>query len=476
MLVVGLARSGVAAALSLRARGEAVIGVDAGPGVGADQLADAGVELHLRSDGAGLLERAGSVIKSPGVPAQDPLISAAVERGLPVLGELELAWRLLPNEFIAVTGTNGKTTTVELIGHIHREAGVPSAVAGNVGIPASSLVGSINPDATVVCEASSFQLEDTLDFAPEAAVLLNLAEDHLDRHATMEAYLTAKLQIFACQDAWDIAVLPASFQSGYEMSETGAERSETGGVRSVAGGVLEALQARRVSFGTRPGSTLQARGEELYWQGLPLLALSELPLPGRHNVENAMAAAAVCLARGIDRDAVRAGLRSFRGVPHRLEEVARRGGVVYVNDSKATNVTSTLVALSAFADGALAPRSSETRSASKPVHLIAGGQGKGQDFSLLREPVERSCAAVYLIGEDAPAIAEALTGADTRLRVCGELDRAIGEAARASAPGEVILLSPACASFDQFADFEARGDRFRELVSSSGASAPNYLR
>jgi UDP-N-acetylmuramoylalanine--D-glutamate ligase len=426
--------------------------------VGADQLADAGVELHLRSDGAGLLERVNSVIKSPGVPAQAPLISAAVQRGLPVLGELELAWRMLPNEFIAVTGTNGKTTTVELIGHIHREAGVPSAVAGNVGIPASSLVGSVGPRATVVCEASSFQLEDTLEFAPEAAVLLNLAEDHLDRHATMEAYLAAKLQIFARQDSKDIAVLPTSFRAGDESSETGAERSE-------AGGVLERLQARRVCFGTRPGSNLEARGEELYWEGAPLLALSELPLRGRHNAENAMAAAAVCLARGIDGEAVRAGLRSFRGVPHRLEQVARRAGVVYVNDSKATNVASTLVALSAFADGARAAPAGQTRSAPKPIHLIAGGQGKGQDFSLLREAVERSCAGVYLIGEDAPAIAEALRGADTQLRVCGELDRAVGEAARASGPGEVVLLSPACASFDQFADFEARGDRFRELVS-----------
>jgi UDP-N-acetylmuramoylalanine--D-glutamate ligase len=447
----------VAAALSLRARGEDVIGVDAGPGVGADRLADAGVELHLRSDGAGLLDRVKAVIKSPGVPAQAPLISAAVQRGLPVLGELELAWRMLPNDFIAVTGTNGKTTTVELVGHIHREAGVPTAVAGNVGIPASSLVGSVSSEATVVCEASSFQLEDTVYFAPEAAVLLNLAEDHLDRHATMKAYLAAKLQVFARQGSQDIAVLPTSFRSGDDRSKTG--------------GVPEGLRARRVSFGTRPGSTLQARDGELCWEGLPLLAVGELPLRGEHNVENAMAAAAVCLARGIDREAVRAGLRSFRGVRHRLEEVARRRGVVYVNDSKATNVASTLVALSAFADGALAAQTGERRSASKPIHLIAGGQGKEQDFSLLREPVERSCACVYLIGEDAPVIAGALRGADTHLRLCGDLGRAVGEAARASGPGEVVLLSPACASFDQFADFEARGDRFRELVSGRGARA-----
>jgi UDP-N-acetylmuramoylalanine--D-glutamate ligase len=380
-----------------------------------------------------------------------------LERGLPVLGELELAWRMLPNDFVAVTGTNGKTTTVELIGHIHREAGVPSAVAGNVGIPASSLVGSVSSGATIVCEASSFQLEDTVDFAPEAAVLLNLAEDHLDRHATMEAYLAAKLRIFARQGSRDIAVLPTSFGSGDEPSKTG--------------GVPQGLRARRVSFGTSAGSTLEARDGELRWDGLPLLDLSELPLRGQHNVENAMAAAAVCLARGIDREAVRSGLRSFRGVRHRLEEVARRAGVVYVNDSKATNVSSTLVALSAFADGALAAHMVERRSASKPIHLIAGGQGKGQDFSLLREPVERSCTCVYLIGEDAPAIAAALRGADTHLRVCGDLDRAVGEAARASRPGEVVLLSPACASFDQFADFEARGDRFRELVSRRGARA-----
>src|SRR5262249_41191695 len=214
LLVVGLARSGVAAALSLRARGGDVIGGDPGPGVGADRLADAGVELHLGSDGAGLLDRVKSVIKSPGVPAQAPVISAAVQRGLPVVGELELAWRMLPNDFIAVTGTNGKTTTVELVGHVHREAGVPSAVAGNVGIPASSLVGSVRSGATVVCEASSFQLEDTVDFAPEAAVLLNLAEDHLDRHATMEAYVAAKLQVFARQGTQDIAVLPTSFRPG----------------------------------------------------------------------------------------------------------------------------------------------------------------------------------------------------------------------------------------------------------------------
>jgi UDP-N-acetylmuramoylalanine--D-glutamate ligase len=418
------------------------------------------VELHLGTDGLELLERVNAVVKSPGVPALAPVIAVAAARGLPVLGELELAWRMLPNEFIAVTGTNGKTTTVELAGHIHRQAGVPSAVAGNVGIPVSSLVGSVGADATVICEASSFQLEDTLEFAPEAAVLLNLTEDHLDRHQTMAAYRAAKLEVFARQRAGDVAVVPTSLFPA-KGKHNGPEP-------------LAPLRSRRVSFGAHAGSTMWARAGELWWEGLPLVPIADLPLPGEHNVENAMAAAAVCLARGIDRDAVRAGLRSFRGVPHRLEEVARREGVLYVNDSKATNVTSTLVALKAFgAQGAgataPAPHTGNTGPGSKTIHLIIGGQGKDQDFTALQGPVERSCAGVYLIGEDASLIAGALRGAGTQLRVCHDLGRAVAEATRAAAPGEVVLLSPACASFDQFADFEARGERFRELVEGRRA-------
>jgi UDP-N-acetylmuramoylalanine--D-glutamate ligase len=431
---VGLARSGCAAARALRERGQPTIGVDRGAPEGLDALADAGVELHLAEDGLSLLERASAVVKSPGVPAQAPVIAAARARGLPVLGELEFAWRLLENEFIAVTGTNGKTTTVELIGHIHRAAGLPVAVAGNVGAALSGLVDRTDPDVTIVCEASSFQLEDTLAFAPEAAVLLNIAPDHLDRHATLEDYAAAKLQIFARQARGDVAVLPADLD--VELHD----------------------DVWRVSFGPpsiprgdpRSGSmTLQDDGL-IHWQGVPLLPMQEIHLRGRHNVHNAMAAAAVCLARGIDADAVRAGLRTFAGVPHRLEEIARREDVLYVNDSKATNVASTLVALDAFAPGV--------------VHLILGGQAKGQDFTPLREPVERYCQAVYLIGEDATLIASVLAGIPVPLLECGELEQALEVAVSTARPGDVILLSPACASFDQFADFEARGERFRELV------------
>ncbi len=448
--MVGLARSGVAAALALREeRGEQAIGVDAGaPDASRLQpLVNAGVELHLREDGVDLLDRVSAVVKSPGVPRQAPVIAAALARGLPVLGELELAWRLLPgNEVIAVTGTNGKTTTVQLIGHIHRTAGLPMAVAGNVGDALSGFVGRIDDDATViVCEASSFQLEDTESFAPEAAVLLNIAPDHLDRHGTLDAYVAAKLKVFVCQTQDDIAVVPAVFDPSLDPS-----------VRGRLDRAMQVLRARTVRFGEGGDADVGERDGRLWWRDReggvqPLMAVSEVGLRGRHNAQNAMAAAAVCLARGIDDGAVREGLRTFQGVAHRLEEVAHCDGVVYVNDSKATNVSSTLVALDAYPAGA--------------VHLILGGQGKGQDFSALSGPVERCCRGVYLIGEDAPSIVAALAGAkNVPVHECGDLERALAAAAAAARPGDVVLLSPACASFDQFADFEARGERFRELV------------
>jgi UDP-N-acetylmuramoylalanine--D-glutamate ligase len=426
--VVGLARSGVAAALALRGLGEQVLGLDSGTPEGLQELAQAGVELHLGVDGVALLEKARAVVKSPGVPAQAPVIETARARGLPVLGELELGWRLLSNEFVAVTGTNGKTTTVELIGHIHREAGLPVAVAGNVGAAVSGLVGKVEKGTTVVCEVSSFQLEDTKAFAPEAAVLLNITPDHLDRHGTFAAYRDAKLEIFARQGNDDVAVAPLGI-----------------GIEDLGG------CARRVCFGEGPGASLSLRAGELWWEEQALLRVDELRLLGAHNVQNAMAAAAVCLARGVEADAVRAGLRSFSGVRHRLEEVASTDGVRWVNDSKATNVASTVVALEAFGAGGA-------------VHLILGGQGKGQDFSALRDPVQRCCRAVYLIGEDAPVIATILSEEGVPVYECGDLERVVGRAREVAGEGDVVLLSPACASFDQFADFEARGERFRDLV------------
>jgi UDP-N-acetylmuramoylalanine--D-glutamate ligase len=419
-LVVGLARSGVAAARALLARGERVVACDAGTPSTAG-IPD-GVELHLGTDGVALLDRARAVVKSPGVPREAAVVMAARARGMPVLGEIELGWRLLgANEFIAVTGTNGKTTTVQLLGHIHREAGLAVAVAGNVGDAVSGLVGALSADAVVVCEVSSFQLEDAVAFAPEGAVLLNVAPDHLDRHGTFEDYLGAKLRVFARQGNHDVAVAPVDL-----------------GIEDLGG------CARRVPFG--PGGELDDRAGWLWWDDAPLIGHDEIRLRGAHNRANAAAAAAIALARGIDVDAVRAGLRTFAGVEHRLEEVATVGGVLYVNDSKATNVASTLVALESF---------------EAPVHLILGGVGKEQDFTPLRGRAHRA----YLIGDAAPQLAREVGG-----EACGSLDVAVARARAAARAGEVVLLSPACASFDQFADYEARGRAFKTLIAAQVSS------
>jgi UDP-N-acetylmuramoylalanine--D-glutamate ligase len=391
-LVVGLARSGSAVALMLREHGE-VIGVDSGRAA-----APPGIEAHLEADGVDLLDRVRTVVKSPGVPNDAPVVVAARGRGLEVVGELELAWRSMQNEFIAVTGTNGKTTTVELLGAMHRAAGLPVAVAGNVGTPLSSLVGSIEPDAVVVCEASSFQLEDTVAFAPECAVLLNIEPDHIDRHGTFEAYREAKLRVFANQTDDDVAIRPP-------------------------------------------------------FPPLPIPD-DELRLRGAHNLENAMAASAAANARGLPAEAVAEALRSFGGVPHRLEDVAEADGVTWVNDSKATNVASARVGIEAFTGG---------------VHLIAGGSLKGGGFEGLRDAVAARCRAVYLIGEAADRLATDLEPTGVPLARCGDLETAVAAAGAAAQPGEVVLLSPACASFDQFEDFEARGNRFRELAQGRAA-------
>jgi UDP-N-acetylmuramoylalanine--D-glutamate ligase len=404
-----------------------VVGVDAGaPDVG--RLAQHGVEVHLDDSGVQLLDRVATLVKSPGVPHTAPLVEAARARGIAVLGELELAWRLLPNDFIAVTGTNGKTTTTEWIGHVHREAGLPVAVAGNVGTAVSSLVGEVDPQATVVCEASSFQLEDTTAFAPDAAVLLNITPDHLDRHGSLVAYREAKLNAFRRQGP--DAVAAVAQDEGVELP-----------------GV-----ARRVTFGGSSDypADIRHRHPWIRWHGKRLVRTDELGIPGPHNICNAMATAAVCLARGIDPYAVRAGLRSFRGVAHRLEPIREVNGVQYVNDSKATNVRSTNVALISLAD--------------RRVHLIAGGRTKAQDFAPLAPFVRNHCQSVHLIGEGAQEIAAALAGTGFPLHEDGDMERAVAGARAAARPGEVVLLSPACASFDQYPDFEARGEHFRALV------------
>jgi UDP-N-acetylmuramoylalanine--D-glutamate ligase len=433
-LVVGLARSGQAVARLLAGRGERVRGVDSGSPKEAGRLSEVGVEVFLDTDGIALLEGTRTVVKSPGVPREAPVIAAALDRGIDVVGELELAWRAIPNRFVAVTGTNGKTTTVELLGHLYRGAGQPVAVAGNVGTPLSELAGQVEADATVICEASSFQLEDTDFFAPECAVFLNLAPDHLDRHHDLESYLAAKLRIFANQGNDDVAV--------YNADDPALAGTDLGGC------------ARRLAFctGAAPDCEVALAEGTIFYDGEPLLAVDELGLFGEHNVANAMAAAAAALSMGLDREAVREGLRGFAGVPHRLEQVIEIDGVRFVNDSKATNVASAVVGIDAFEGG---------------VHAILGGSEKGEPFASLIEPIREHCVACYLVGASADRLAEELASVPAvgiELHRCADLEDAVRHAAAAARSGETVLLSPACASFDAFENFERRGERFRAIV------------
>ena len=407
VLVVGLARSGRAAAAALARRGVEVVAADRSRDVDPGDLAGLGVDVRLGSEEASLLDGVGLVVKSPGVPGSAPLPAASRERGIPVWSEVELGARLLPNPLLGVTGTNGKTTTSELLGAVFRAAGRPVEVAGNVGRALCDLDGKAAADTWIVCELSSFQLEDIVALRPRVAVLVNLEPDHLDRHGTAEAYRDAKLRIFENQLPGDVAVLPRGFPP-------------------VAG------SAARVEF---------------RWDD-PLPA--EPRIPGQHNRENAAAATAAARAAGIEEAAIAAALQTFPGVPHRLELVGEVAGVRYVNDSKATNAAAARRGIAAYAGA--------------PLRLILGGSRKGESFGELARTLPETVRGVYLIGETAAELAVALDGAGVAYEQCGDLPHALAAAAAAAEAGEVVLLSPACASYDQFANFERRGEEFGRLV------------
>jgi UDP-N-acetylmuramoylalanine--D-glutamate ligase len=413
VLVLGLARSGRAAALALARRGVTVVAVDRSTELDVSELAGAGIELRLGVESERLLEGAGLVVKSPGVPTEAPLVRAARKRRIPVLSEVELASRLFPNPLLGVTGTNGKTTTSELLGAIFRAAGRKVEVAGNVGRAICDLDGELDPEAWIVCELSSFQLEDIERLRLRIAVLLNVEPDHLDRHGSLEAYRGAKLRIFENQLADDVAVLPRGF-------------GEVPG------------QGRRVEFDAKD----------------PLPA--EPLIPGEHNRENAAAATQAARAAGIADEAIADALRTFPGVPHRLEPVAEIAGVRYVNDSKATNTAAARRAVASY---------------SEPLHIILGGRGKGESFDSFAEELSGHEARAYLVGETAKEIADALERAGVAFEHCGTLEQAVSSAAKNAKPGEVVLLAPACASYDQFDNFEQRGDEFRACVAKLSSSA-----
>jgi UDP-N-acetylmuramoylalanine--D-glutamate ligase len=406
-LVLGLARSGEAAALALARRGVRVRAVDRRTDLDAGRLRDAGVEVILGVDDPALVDGMDVLVKSPGVPREARLVAAARERSVAIWSEIELGSRLVAQPILGVTGTNGKTTTSELLGAIFRAAARQVFVAGNVGRPLSGLEGIISSEAWVVCELSSFQLEDIDLFRPRVAVLLNLTPDHLDRHGDFEHYRAAKLRIFENQTSADVAVVPRGFGR-------------------IPG------SARRVEFG--------------FEDELP----AEPLIRGDHNRENAAAATAAARAAGIEDAPIGAALRTFPGVPHRLELVREVGGVRFVNDSKATNPEAAMRALSAYPPG---------------LRLILGGSVKGASYSSLAQKARESdVARAYLIGEAADEIAEALARVGVRFTHSDDLATAVANAFADASSGDVILLSPACASYDQFENFEQRGQRFRELV------------
>jgi len=436
-LVVGLARSGVAAARALNALGQDVFGVDSGEPEGLRQLQEAGIGFEGSVTGIERLEGIATVIKSPGVPWSAEVIAEARRRGIEVIGELELGWRLFEAPVVAITGTNGKTTTTELTAHLLRSAGRSVSVAGNVGHPvcdvAMEAIGG-RESGTVVCECSSFQLEDSTDFSPEVAVFLNLGPDHLDRHGNMESYRDAKLRIFGNQRDGDVAVL-----NGDDPALANVETAAASVLFSAAGA---------------SGAAVRLEGDWIMVDNEPLVEVSAMRIIGRHNVANAMAGAAAVLALGLDREAVAQGLRSFLPVAHRYEPVGEIEGVIFINDSKATNVDATLAAL---------------ESSRRQLHLILGGSRKDEPFDGLVGPVAERCRGIYLIGETAEELGRALAPAKVEIvRYCEDLEAAVSEAAGAATPGEAVLLSPACASFDQFRDYEDRGESFRRLVEELG--------
>jgi UDP-N-acetylmuramoylalanine--D-glutamate ligase len=404
VLVVGLARSGRAAVQALLATGAKVVAYDHDAALDAGDL---GADVRIGDWDDALLDGVGLVIKSPGVPGDAAPVLAARSRGIRVRSEIELGSLLLPNPLLGVTGTNGKTTTTALLGAILESAGVSVEVAGNIGRPLTSLVGVAPPEAWVVCELSSFQLEDVELLRPRVAVLLNLEPDHLDRHGGFDAYASAKLRAFENQEHDDVAVVPRGF-----------------GAVPGAG--------RRVEFA----------GDD------PLPA--EPLIPGAHNRENAAAATAAARAIGIADDAIAAALSDFPGVEHRIETVVELSGVLYVNDSKATNVAATLRAVASFPE--------------RRLHVILGGRGKRESYAPLADALADGDRA-YLIGEAANDIATALEARGIGFERVGDLEHAVARAASAAVPGDVVLLSPACASFDQFASFEDRGEEYRNLVA-----------
>jgi len=441
VLVVGLGKSGVASALFLKKHGAKVTVSDTKSG---DELRneipillDNGITVETGGHGERTFRGQDLIVVSPGVPVDAPPLVQARSAGESVIGEIELAAQFLPGPIVAITGSNGKTTTTTLAGEIMNAAGFSTLVGGNIGTPAISLAERAKPETVIVLEVSSFQLETIQTFRPKVAVILNVTPDHLDRHRTFEVYADAKARIFENQHASDFTVLNADDPTCVSMaSRTKAQ-------------VFWFSRQREVQQGAwvREGNIIFRQGDVQH----EILQASEIPLKGAHNLENVLAAVCAGALMGCSAEKIRQAVQSFKAVEHRLEFVATINGVDYYNDSKATNVDATIKALESFPAN---------------IHLILGGKDKGSDYTVLNDLLRQRVKRVYTIGAAAGKIESQIVFPKEQVVHAETLENAIRKAHAAGQPGDVVLLAPACASFDQFKSYEHRGKVFKDLVQS----------
>ena len=445
VLVVGLGRSGVAAAFFLQNHGARVTVSDSKPEAQLQgeipALLDRGISVETGRHGERTFRDQDLIVVSPGVPSDQPQLAQARLLGIPVIGEVELAFRFLQGRVIAITGSNGKTTTTTLTGEIMAGSGKKTLVGGNIGTPVIALAGQSSPDSVVVLEISSFQLETVEQFRPWVAAVLNITPDHLDRHRTFQAYVDAKARIFENQQASDYALLNADDATCVGLK---------GRFRSAGYWFSRRQPVENGTFVREGQIVFRAEGRET-----AVMPVSDIRLKGAHNLENVLAAVCMGMIAGCDPESVRGAVSEFQGVEHRLELVASIRRIEFYNDSKATNVDATIKALESFPGN---------------IHLILGGKDKGSDYTVLTPLLRERARGVYLIGAAAEKIGAQVQGA-APVNFCGTLDRAVRQAFEAAAPGDVVLLAPACASFDQFNSYEHRGRVFKDLVEALATRA-----
>jgi UDP-N-acetylmuramoylalanine--D-glutamate ligase len=440
VLVVGLGKSGVASALFLKSRGARVTVSDSKPEAELRQeillLLEHGITVETGGHGDRTFRDQDLIVVSPGVPFDAPQLVQARNLGEKVIGEIELAAQFLPGPIAAITGANGKTTTTTLTGEILAAANLPVLVGGNIGTPAITFVDQATPKTWIVLEVSSFQLETIVAFRPRIAVILNITPDHLDRHKTFANYVGAKARIFENQGPEDFTVLNADDPTTVDLAErTLAQRFLFSRKKEIGAGAF--VRGAHILF--RDGQ----REREI-------MPLSEIPLKGAHNLENVLAGISVGMLAGCQSQQIRHAIQNFKAVEHRLEFVAKVAGVDYYNDSKATNVDATIKALESFPAN---------------IHLILGGKDKGSDYTVLNNLLRERVKRVYTIGAAAAKIESHIQGA-AEIDHAETLEIAVQRAAAAAVAADVVLLAPACASFDQFQNYEHRGRVFKEAVRS----------